>query len=139
MQLLYVFRGCLLAYAFGVLGIGAGSMIVEGDGPEIIWIIALFGLFVLIPFLIVTAIIWAVLAGLEKTVTRRLAAAICAGVFFCFAVLLGYADGGLLGLLAGAVIAPMVGAVFGLVFWIGAFGLRAEMKMAKQMPQDWWD
>lgn len=138
MQLLYIFRGCLLAYAFGVFAVSIGNMVAEGPSFESFGIIALFGTIVLLPFLFVVVVIWAILAGLEKTVSRWQAAAMCAGVFFFAAFLLGLAGGGLLGLLAGAVIMPVVGAVFGLIFWVGAFGFRREMPMGTRMPEDWW-
>lgn len=137
MQLLYVFRGCLLAYAFGVVVMALATMFIDGRGPEAWGIIALFGAFLLVPFLFIVSVIWMVLAGMEKTVTALQAAAICAAVFFCLAVLLGVADGGLPGLLISAIAAPFVGAVFGAIFWIGAFGFRRDMAMGKRMPKDW--
>ncbi|OAN84504.1 hypothetical protein A8B78_06500 [Jannaschia sp. EhC01] len=138
MQALYIFRGCLAAYAAGVIVITLAMMGTEGDGPEAFGFVALFGLFALVPMLIITFVIWGVLVANSARVKAWQAVALCAAVFFSLSVLAGVADGELLALFAISLTSPLVGAAFGAAFWVGAFGFRKEMTMAKRMPEDWW-
>ncbi|GAB5446667.1 hypothetical protein [Gymnodinialimonas sp.] len=135
MQILYVLRGCLLAYGFGVAVMMLATMIIDGRGTDALGLTAMIGLVLLIPFLVIVVVIWAVLARLAKTVTITQAAAICAAVFFVLAFLLGLSGNGVPGLLIDAVAYPFAGAIFGTIFWVGAFGLRREMTMGTRMPE----
>lgn len=134
MQWLCILRGCLAAYVFGVIVMALGSVIVDQSGLEPVGVIALFGAFLLILLSIVAVVIWAVLAGLGKVVTIGQTIAICAGVFFFIGFLLGIADGSLLAIVASLLVAPLIGCVFGAVFWVGAFGRRREMQMGTPPP-----
>ena len=136
-QWLYILRGCVVAYLVGVL---IFTVVATIDGPanagESFGLALIFGGLLAIPFAILALIIWAVLASLRKRVTLLHASAICAGLLLCGATVLGYADGGLPGLLIAAVVAPLIGGIFGAVFWVGAFGLHREVQFghAKDMP-----
>lgn len=137
MQWLYIFRGCLVAYAAGVVVITIGSMIVDGDGLETFGIIAIFGLFALVPMLIIAFIIWGIMVATSAHVRAWQAMALCAGVFFSISTLLALFDGELLAIFAVSLASPLAGGAFGAAFWWGAFGFRREMAMAKRMPEDW--
>ncbi|UWQ97042.1 hypothetical protein K3728_07440 [Rhodobacteraceae bacterium M385] len=133
MQWLYVLRGTLVAYVFGVLLVAIPTLIDGGEAPGAIWLVAFFGLFALIPLQTVVFVIWGIFAKKQTLVTYRHAMGICAGVFFGLTFLSTLADGEFLVGLVMAVASPIVGAIFGGVFWVGAFGFRKEMQMGKEM------
>lgn len=135
MQWLYVLRGTLVAYGFAVLLIAIATLIEGGQAPGAIGIVAFFGLFALIPMQVIVLIIWAGLVQKNAVVTVRHAMVICATVFFGLTILSALADGEVLAGLVFTAISPVVGAVLGAVFWIGAFGFKREMTMGKRMPE----
>ncbi len=134
-QWIYVLRGCVVAYLAGVI---VFTIIATLDGPasagESFALSLIFGGLLAIPFAIVALLIWAVLARMRKRVSVLQAAAICAGVFFCVGGVLGFADGGILTLLSALVITPLLGGLFGSVFWFGAFGRQREVQLAFRGP-----
>lgn len=134
MQWLYVLRGTLVAYVFGILLVAIPTLIEGGEAPGVIWIVAFFGLFALIPLQIIVFIVWGILAKKQALVTYRQAMGIGAGVYFGLTFLSSLADGDLGVGLVMAVASPILGAIFGGVFWVGAFGFRKEMPMGKEMP-----
>ena len=138
MQALYILRGCLAAYAAGVIVISAGSMVVEGGDVGTFGVIAIFGLFALVPVLIIAFVIWAILAARRARILMWQAMALCAATFFGLSALAALAGGEILAILAVSGASPLVGAAFGAVFWLGAFGARREMVMGTRMPEDWW-
>lgn len=114
-QGLRVLRGCFTAYLAGVLVIGTVNAITE-RGLEVFGAVAIFGFMLAIPFTIVALILWAVLAKLRVRITAVKAVAICGGVFALATVVTsGLAPLPLLGSFG-------VGALFGMAFWLGAFG-----------------
>ena len=135
MQWLYVLRGTFAAYAFGVLLVAIGTLIEGGAAPGAIWLVAFFGLFALIPLQIIVFIFWGIMARNKALVTARQAMGICAGVFFGLSLLGALADGEFGVGVVVAVVSPLVGAIFGGVFWAGAFGFRREMQMGRRMPE----
>lgn len=137
MQWLYVLRGTLVAYAFALLLIAIPTLIEGGQAPGAIVIVAFFGLFALIPMQVLVLIIWGILARNKAVVTPWQTAGICAAVFFGLTILGAFADGDILAGIVFTIASPLVGAVFGLAFWFGAFGFRRQMVMGKRMPEDW--
>lgn len=137
MQWLYVLRGTLVAYVFGILLVAIPTLIEGRGAPGAIWLVAFFGLLALIPLQIFVFVVWGILAKKQALVTYRQAMGICAGVFFGLTFLSTLADGELAVGLMMAVASPSVGAIFGGVFWVGAFGFRKEMQMGKRMPEGW--
>lgn len=136
MQFLKVLRGCLAAYAAGVIVIFAGMLIFGGAGIEVLLAIAVFGLFALVPFVVIALVMWSAMAQAQTQVQAVHATAICAGVFFFFAAVGALIDGELPAVLVIVMFSPLVGAAFGAVFWIGAFGFKPSITMGWRMPQE---
>ncbi len=134
-QWLYVLRGCVFTYLIASLGFGVIALF---DGPvqgaEVFGIALIFGGIIALPFAIAALIIWSVLAGMRKRVSVLQAVAISAGVFFLPGVFLALAEGGLYAVLSAVILMPVLGAAFGALFWVGAFGLQREVQFAFREP-----
>lgn len=135
MQWLYVLRGTLVAYGFALLLIAIPTLIEGGQAPGAIVIVAFFGLFALIPMQVIVLIIWAALARNNSVVTHWQAMIICATVFFGLTLLSALADGEVFAGMVLTAVSPLIGAIFGAVFWVGAFGFKRQMTMGKRMPE----
>lgn len=136
MQWLYVLRGTLVAYVFAILLVAIATLIEGGQALGAIAIVAFFGLFALISMQVLVFIIWGLLARSAAVVTVWQTTGICAVAFFGLTLLSAFADGDFLAGLVLTISSPLVGAIFGAVFWVGAFGFRRQMVMGKRMPED---
>lgn len=137
MQWLYILRGTLVAYGFVILLVAIATLIEGGEAPGAIVIVVFAGLFALIPAQIFALIIWGLLVRNHAVITVWQTAGFCAAMFFGLTFLGALADGEFLAGLILTVSSPLVGAIFGAVFWFGAFGFRRQMMMGKRMPEDW--
>lgn len=136
MQWLYVLRGTLVAYGFAILLVAIATLIEGGQAPGAIAVVAFFGLFALIPMQVLVLFIWGLLARSAAVVTLWQTAGICAAAFFGLTLLSAIAGGDFLAGLVLTISSHLVGAIFGAVFWVGAFGFRRQMVMGKRMPED---
>lgn len=130
MQLVSVFKGCLAAYAVGVLFTWAGYLLDIRHRPrpawdiwnDLVFIAVMGGLVALIATILVFAL-WFGLARRGATVSYR--DALIAGAIGT--VLVFWAVGNpLLWLIVGV----LLGAVFGAAFWLTAFGRRRQVTLS---------
>lgn len=135
MQVFYILRGCFTAYACAVLIIGGSTMIFSGGGFGVLGVTAIFGLFGMIPFTVIALVLWSALAQAEKRIRALHAIAICTAVFFGFSILAGLMTGEFLEGIVVVLLSPLLGAAFGIAFWVGAFGFRREMTMGWRVPE----
>jgi hypothetical protein len=137
MQWLYILRGRFVAYGVAVVVIGGITSIAPGNDASLIAIVAIFGLFAMIPFMMIAFVIWLMLAANRVHVRAWQAVAICSGAFFVMGVFGAIADADGWTSVLVALGTPILGAALGAVFWVGAFGFRRKMQMGTRMPEEW--
>ncbi|MEQ8294352.1 MAG: hypothetical protein RIA08_19310 [Roseovarius sp.] len=129
MQIVPVLKGCLAAYAVGVLFNWGGQLLSDAqrsarrlDPWNDLWFSAIFGAILALPVTVLVLLLWFFLARRSSTVTYRDALASgAAGTGLVF-----WAVGNPLPWL---LVGLALGAVFGAVFWLTAFGRRRQVTL----------
>lgn len=129
MQIVSILRGCLAAYAVGVLFNWGGQLLSTAHRPgrsldpwNDLWFSAVFGAILALPMTLLVLLIWYLLARRSKTVTYRDALASgAAGTGLAF-----WAVGNPLPWL---LVGLALGAAFGAAFWLTAFGRRRQVTL----------
>lgn len=129
MQIVPVLRGCLAAYAVGVLFNWCGQLLSDAQRPgqpldpwNDLWFSAVFGALLALPVTALVIALWFLLARRSSTVTYRDALTSgAAGTGLVF-----WAVGNPLPWL---LVGLALGAVFGAAFWLSAFGFRRQVTL----------
>ncbi|MEQ8876989.1 MAG: hypothetical protein RIC49_11335 [Phycisphaerales bacterium] len=130
MQIFSVLKGCLAAYLVGVLFNWTGQLLSSAQGSgqgmdmwDSLWFAAIFGAILALPVTVAVLGLWYVLARRSATVSYRDALITGAG-----GTLLVFSAVG--NPIPWLIVGMLLGASFGAVFWLTAFGRRRQVTLS---------
>lgn len=130
-----ILRGCFTAYAVLALVFGVLAVLDGPIGPEVILIVFAVGLVAALPFAVFAVVLWGVLVALGVHLRWWHCLAVGALVFGLSGFALAFMEGERAVIWMAIAAGPLLGAIAGGLFWIGAFGRARSVQMGQTTRQ----